>query len=691
MRTRGGARCEKLSGPTGRLLVRSLRLGPIWLLVLAAASIALAGRAPAEEPPAPLSVSQLFANPTFSSPAISDDGQTLAVIHSQGDTQIILTRPISGGAATPVARLSEPDTRLSWLQWANDTRLLMSAHARNPNAIGMRSRVTRLYGVDASGENFAWLGKRWPYYGQLKVQSFYQDQIVHWTPDDPDYLLIQVDSPYRGEWPRVMRMNVGTGALRSDHPPKVGVREWLADPNGHVRAGIAYTDDKFYELWARIDAEAPLELVIRHGVFEHDEEFLGFHADDPAKIYVHRALDGRAAVYEFDLREKKLGALVYAHPEVDIDGLLRSPAGDWRVIGVRYTTDSPQVHFLDPAAERERASLQAALAKEFGQAVQIYPQSRSRDGNRQVLHVSSDTQPPTYFVFDRLLKRLFPLIDERPDIRREQLSPTRRVTYQARDGLSIPAYLTLPRGRAPKQLPLIMLVHGGPWSRDAIQWDPEVQLFASRGFAVLQANFRGSSGLGVKHLEAGYREWGQKIQADITDGVMWAIAEGIADPDRIGIYGGSFGGYATLAGLSKTPELYRAGAAYASVTDIELLLSDDEWYSWEYDWHETMIGGERGDKERLRASSPLRNVAAFRAPLLLGHGADDQRVHVRQSQRMAKALRDAGKDVTYLEFPDEIHGFLLEANRIRWYEALIAFFEKHLAPRARAGEAAPRS
>lgn len=197
----------------------------------------------------------------------------------------------------------------------------------------------------------------------------------------------------------------------------------------------------------------------------------------------------------------------------------------------------------------------------------------------------------------------------------------------------------------------------------------------------MQVNFRGSSGLGLKHLKAGYREWGQKIQDDITDGVNWLIAAGIADPDRIGIMGASYGGHATLVGLSKTPELYRAGAAYASVTDIEFLISDDKWYDWGYQWHETMVGGERGDKERLRQSSPLRRVAEIRAPVLLGHGADDQRVHVRQSRRMAEALRKADKEFEYLEFPDEIHGFLLEANRVKWYEALVAFFEKNLAPR----------
>jgi len=351
------------------------------------------------------------------------------------------------------------------------------------------------------------------------------------------------------------------------------------------------------------------------------------------------------------------------------------------VIGVRYTTDSPQVHFIDARAGREHASLQYALEHQFGQTVQIEPVSQSQSGNRQILEISSDTQPPTYFLYDRALKNLSPLIEGRAGIAREQLSPTKHVGYAARDGLAIPAYLTLPLGREPKRLPLIALVHGGPFARDMIQWDPEVQLFTSRGFAVLQVNFRGSSGFGARYRQSGYREWGQKMQDDITDGIKWLVAEGIADPDRVGIYGGSFGGYAALVGLTKTPELYRAGAAYAAVTDIELMLSDDQWYDWGSNWHEIMIGGEGGDTERLRASSPLRHVANVRVPVMLGHGSDDERVHVRQSELMAKALKDAGKDVTFLEFPNEIHGFHLEANRIRWYESLIAFFEKNLAPR----------
>jgi dipeptidyl aminopeptidase/acylaminoacyl peptidase len=211
-----------------------------------------------------------------------------------------------------------------------------------------------------------------------------------------------------------------------------------------------------------------------------------------------------------------------------------------------------------------------------------------------------------------------------------------------------------------------------------------VQLLANRGFAVLQVNYRGSTGFGKAFRDAGNREWGQKIQDDITDGVQWMITEGIADPDRVGIMGASYGGYAALVGLVKTPGLFRAGVAYAAVTDIEATLGDDRWYGSDDVLDRRLIGGEPGDAERLRASSPLRRAGEIRAPVLLGHGEDDQRVHVRQSRMMAEALEAAGRPYEYIEFPHEIHGFALESNRVRWYARVADFLEENLAPRTAA-------
>ena len=633
------------------------------------------------EPPARIPVKAFFSNPAMSRPALSADGKTFAFIFSNGDKQTVFSLGVAPGSK-PVAlvNINDPETRLAWLAWANADRLLISAESRNPFSVGVRSRMTQLFGVDRDAKNFGWLGKNWERYGQQQIPVIYQDQIVHWTPAVPDSVLIEYRNPYESS-PDVMRMNVNNGRVNVAQPRSNDIQDWYADAEGNLRAGVATTATNLYRLYARIAPKDKLELVIEHPIFgDGGPVFAGFHADAD-KLYVRALKDRRAAIFEFDLRSKKVGAEVFSHEQVDVGDLERDAGMDEHVVGVRYTVDRPEIRFFDPLAREQYSELAAEFKRQLGSEMFHEVVSQSADGNQQILEVSSDVQPPVYYFHDRAKLGLARVLESRPGLGPKNLAPMKRITYQARDGLTISGYLTLPRGVEPRNLPVVVNVHGGPWSRDLIQWDQEVQVLANRGFAVLQINFRGSTGFGRELLKAGYREWGQKIQDDITDGVKWLIASGTADADRIGIMGTSYGGYATLVGLTKTPELYRAGAAYAAVTDINFLISDDKWYDWGYEWHETMVGGERGDEDRLRQASPLRNVASVKVPVLLGHGEDDQRVHVRQSRRMADALRKAGKDVQYLEFPNEIHGFLLEANRIQWYEALVAFFEKNLAPR----------
>lgn len=628
---------------------------------------------------AAIPVHALFGNPAFSSLAISTDGRMLAAIHSRGDQQLIVVRPLAGGELKPVAKAPDPDTRLKWIAWANPGRLLVSAHARNPDAVGVRARVTRLFGVDADGGKFEWLGKRWPRFGQAQLQPFEQDHVVHWTPDDPAGVLVQVDPPYRDEWPRVMRMDVVTGALR----PVVGARQpvvqWHADPRGRVRAGEAYADGGWYELWSRADGEQPFTRTWRRRALDAGPEFLDFHPEQASLAYVRDQHEGYDAIYEYDLAQARRGGRVLSVAAHDVDGLLRSSAGDGRVLGARFTTDVREVRYFDPKRQAMHEALARALAASVGAAVQVDPAGASTDGRWQLLRASADTHPPSWWLFDHAEGKLAAVAEERPGLPATGLAATRRVDFRARDGRRIPAYLTLPAGAPPVSRPMVLLAHGGPWARDAIEWNPEVQLFASRGWVVLQPQFRGSTGFGAEHREAGYREWGAAIQDDIVDAVRWAIAQGHADPERIAIYGASFGGYAALVGAFRTPELFRAAVAYAPVTDIEQLLDDDQWYAWGYDWHGTLIGD---DRERLRANSPLHHADRFGGPVLIGHGEDDPRVHVRQSRRMVDALREAGKPVEYLEFADEVHGFALEANRIRWYESVVSFLERAIGSAA---------
>jgi len=640
----------------------------------------------AAQPPSPIPVEALFSNPVFSSPDLSDDGSQLAYIQSKGDLRVVVAQKVSGGKPTALAKFDDPEMRPNRLEWANDRRILISAHARDPDSIGMRNRVTRIFGVDSDGRNFAWLGRDWPVHGWRALQSGQQDNIVHMTPQDTQTVLIEYWARNEDS-PQVMKMDVDDGRLTIFQQRQHRIYDWYADTQGAVRAGTT-TEGGQYQIWARADPSRDFERVAQRDKYDSDGlRFAAFHRE-PEKLYVSNLHDGRLALFEFDLRTRTLGSLVEARPEVDVSAV-ETHGWTGEAVGVRYTDDRRRVRYFDERVESEYAALRDTLTAELRREVDVSSVSESADGMKQVVEVSSDRQPPIYYFYDRALRRIELLFAERPDVPAESLAPTRRITFRARDGVAIPAYMTLPLGVEPRNLPAIALVHGGPWSRDVIGWDAEVQFLASRGFAVLQVNYRGSTGFGKAFREAGYREWGQKMQDDITDGVLWLVNEGIADADRIGIMGASFGGYAALLGLVKTPKLFRAGVAYAAVTDIENTLGDERWYGSDEEFNRRLIGGEFGDAKRLRESSPLRRAAEIKVPVLLGHGEDDQRVHVRESRLMSDALKRAGGQFEYMEFPHEVHGFALESNRIRWYTRVAAFLEENLAPRQAAAAGQP--
>jgi dipeptidyl aminopeptidase/acylaminoacyl peptidase len=292
---------------------------------------------------------------------------------------------------------------------------------------------------------------------------------------------------------------------------------------------------------------------------------------------------------------------------------------------------------------------------------------------------------PATYLFYREQRRLHFLFDAYPQIEPRALSPMQSVSFKARDGLDIHGYLTLPSGGPQRNLPAIVYPHGGPSARDVWGYDPTVQFLASRGFAVFQPNFRGSAGYGAKHREAGHRQWGLSMQDDLTDAARWLIEQGIADPQRVGIYGGSYGGYAARMGLVKAPELFRAGATFAGVTDLPMLVDDDSGYDLE-EVNKPILGGGWGDRGRLARLSLTRNVEHIRAPWLIAHGTEDWRVHVRQAEALADALRDAGKPVELYLYDREVHGFIDERNQIDFHEKLSAFFERHLGPAGPSGE-----
>jgi len=453
------------------------------------------------------------------------------------------------------------------------------------------------------------------------------------------------------------------------------VTGWAADHRGQVRAGWGGTKTGTTRfLYARIGSEDRFEEIIRWDPFDDDGFWLAGFSEDPKKIYVwSNSETGRDSLYTYDLAEQQLGEMVFGHPEVDASSILQSDR-DGRLLAVCYETEKPQLHFVDDEARHEQEAIDRALPWTVNRIV-----DRDQSERLAIVEASADRVPPKYFLFDRDDRSLSFLFEAYPNLADADLAPMKPIRFEARDGLVIHGYLTLPVGVEPRNLPTIVLPHGGPWSRDVWGWNAEVQFLASRGFAVFQLNFRGSTGYGVHHRELGYGEFGLKMQDDITDGTRWLIDQGIADPERIGIFGSSYGGYASLQALVKAPDLYRAGASYAAVTDLITMLNDDEHYLFFEGQLERMVGDEWDDREYLISVSPARQAHRIRAPVLVAHGTQDPRVHVKHAKAMSDALEHAGVEVETYLYRDEVHGFLDERNAIDFYTKLASFFERHLA------------
>jgi dipeptidyl aminopeptidase/acylaminoacyl peptidase len=312
--------------------------------------------------------------------------------------------------------------------------------------------------------------------------------------------------------------------------------------------------------------------------------------------------------------------------------------------------------------------------------------SHSRDEGRFVVHSGGDRTMGAYWLLDAersTLEHLFPVS---PWLDEAAMAEMRSIRYTSRDGLAIRGYLTVPAGQEPRGLPLVVNPHGGPWARDVWGFNPEVQFLASRGYAVLQMNFRGSAGFGRRFLEASFGQWGLTMQDDVTDGVRWAIEQGIADPARVAIYGGSYGGYAALSGLTKTPELYACGVSYVGVSNLFTWMAaiPPYWKPYLEMMHE-MVGHPERDRKRFEETSPLFRVERIRAPLFVAQGANDPRVRKEESEQIVAALERRGVPVRYLVKEDEGHGFHNEENRFEFYRALEEFLAEHLGPGRAAG------
>jgi dipeptidyl aminopeptidase/acylaminoacyl peptidase len=480
----------------------------------------------------------------------------------------------------------------------------------------------------------------------------------------------------------VYRLSISTGErtlVRQNDDEMAGFR---FDLEGNLRLSTRMTDDGGTEIF-RVDGE---EYVSVYTVTnEENVNIVRFHKDGK-RVYLEtnkgEDIDlSRLVLFDPVTLEVEF---VESDPEnqVDFGGTEFSSKTD-EIIATYYVGDRLRIYFKDKEYEKDYTKLKKKLKKEIGDG-DVYFGSSTLDDVIWLVYVTSDTDPGATYVFNREKGTVDFLYRPRPELPTEHLAKMKPVRYKARDGMEIPAYLTIPKGVKAKNLPVIIVPHGGPWARDMWGYDPVSQFLANRGYAVLQPNFRSSTGYGKAFFNAGKRKWGEEMQHDISDGVAYLIDKGIADPEQVGIFGGSYGGYATLAGLAFTPELYAVGVDFVGPSNLITLLNSIPPY-WESGrkFFNEHVGDPNNpeDVERLKRQSPLFSAENITAPLLVVQGANDPRVKTAESEQIVVALRELDRDVEYMLAPDEGHGFAGLENRMAFFAKMEEFLAKYLEGR----------
>ena len=497
-----------------------------------------------------------------------------------------------------------------------------------------------------------------------------QTRMIDDLEDDPDHIILGLnkrDSRIHDAF----RVNVTDGTMKLIAENPGNISGWMTDHDGNLRVAITSDGVNTSLLYRDSESESFKTILTTDFKVRVDPLFFTF---DNKNLYVasNRNRD-KSAIYTFDITETQEKELIFENDQVDVSGLMYSKKRKV-LTGVSYTVAKREIFFFDDW----RKDIQNKLERKFpGYEVGIT--SFSKDEKNAVVVTYSDKSRGTYYSYDVEKNELNELAKISPWINEDHMAEMKPITYTSRDGLTIPGYLTLPVGSDGKNLPFVVHPHGGPWARDSWGYNSEVQFLANRGYAIFQMNFRGSTGYGRKFWESSFKQWGKTMQDDITDGVNWLIDQGIADPDRIAIYGASYGGYATLAGLAFTPDLYTCGVDYVGVSSLFTFMESMPPY-WELyrSMMYEMVGHPENDKEMLTSASPLLHVENIKVPLFIAQGANDPRVKKTESDQIVEALKARGIEVPYMVKDNEGHGFYNEENQFDFYREMEKFLEKYL-------------
>jgi dipeptidyl aminopeptidase/acylaminoacyl peptidase len=658
----------------------------------AALALACAAVTPALAQNAQPPVEAFGSIPAMTDPVMSPDGKHVAVIQAMEGRPAAIIYAIDGSNQKPVA-IPSSDWTIQNVQWAKNDRLLIYLGKNAKNVYDEKNLLRswgRVLAVSPDGSNPVVLLHNIPSLGNNVGIA----EITDINLDDPShvYVPLWIYDPIAEQESEVgthihdqhtnaffrydlYRVDVNTGDGAREQSATPDTIDWYMDGHGHVIARLNQTP---------ITLQEHVELF-DNGKWKDGGTFEGT-ADNGAGI---RGLseDGKYLVvgaYDTSSRgilvQKELGSgsesLLYSDSAYDIDDAL---VDQWtlRVVGTSFLADKTEYRYFDP----ERQALQKGLEAAFpGLCVHAVSYDLAMD--KVIAAVEGPKQPLMFYILDRKTHQALIFGEAYPNLHAGDLSDEKSYPYVARDGLAIPAYITLPPGKVPKNLPVVVMPHGGPDARDGIEFDWWAQFMANRGYAVLQPNFRGSSGYGHNFTEAGLQQWGLKMQDDISDGVKKLADDGIVDPKRVCIVGGSYGGYAALAGATFTPDLYACAVSVAGISDLPDMLG------WEraragagsntVSFWASRIGSTTADSDRLRATSPDRHADQVKCPVLLLHGDGDTTVPFQQSETMAKALTAAGKKVELIKLVGDDHYLELSATRIQMLTELEKFLKANI-------------
>ncbi len=596
-----------------------------------------------------------FKNPEKSSYQISPNGEYYSYMAPYESRMNIFIQKRGSDDATRLT--SETDRDIAGYFWPNNDQILyVKDDGGNENY--------KLFGVNIDGTN------------PVCFTDFedVRTQIIDDLPDIPNEVIIgmnkrnpQVFDPYR------LNLENGEMEMLAENPGNI--QGWMFDHAGKLRVAFAIVDGVNTSLLYRETEQDEWKDVLTTS-FKESMSPSFFTFDNKNVIGTSNLGRDKSAVVEFDIANGKEMKVLYENKDFDVSNV--SFSRKRKVItSASYTSWKRERHFFDKESEK----LFKRLEKDLGD-YEIAITATNEDETVYIIRTYSDRSLGSYYIYDQDADKLDKIVDVSPWIDEGEMAQVTPVQYKSRDGLTIHGYLTLPRGltmKTAKNLPVVVNPHGGPWARDGWGFNPEIQFLANRGYAVLQMNFRGSTGYGKAFWEASFKKWGREMQDDITDGTKWLIDQGIADPDRIAIYGGSYGGYATLMGLVKEPELYTAGVDYVGVSNMFTFMKTIPPY-WEplLQMMYEMVGDPEADSLMLREVSPVYQVDRIKAPLFIAQGANDPRVNKDESDQMVEAMKARGIDVEYLVKDNEGHGFRNEENRFEFYRAMEGFLSKHL-------------